>query len=118
MAKKKKAGVNKSKAIRDYLQANSGATNAEVVAALKKDGISVSSTYVSNVKSTSGLGGKKRKKRRTKKTAVNKPEPTPVQDMTKAGELMLQAFDLVTKAGYREAQALVKMANDFMRGKK
>ena len=45
-----KNGMNKTQAVRDFLKANKKATNSEVVAALAKQGISVTSNYVSTIK--------------------------------------------------------------------
>ncbi len=44
--------VNKSKAIRDYFKANKKAKLQEVVDALAKKGITTTTNYVSNLKST------------------------------------------------------------------
>ena len=60
MAKKKKTGVNKAAAIRDYLAANPEAKGVDVVAALKSKGIVVAPAQVSNIKT--GAGKKKAKK--------------------------------------------------------
>ncbi len=57
-------GVNKTQAVRDFLKANKKATNSEVVEALGKQGISVTSNYVSNIKA------KHHKRRQVVKTAV------------------------------------------------
>jgi len=57
-------GVNKTQAVRDYLKANKKATNSEVVAALGKEGISVTANYVSMIKT------KHHKRRQVVKTAV------------------------------------------------
>ena len=48
----KKPGVNKSKAIRDYYKAHPKAKTQEVVDALGKKGITVTTGLVTNVKST------------------------------------------------------------------
>lgn len=50
---KKKAKVNKSRAIREYLAANPQATPNEIVEGLKQQGIAVSPGLASNVKYTS-----------------------------------------------------------------
>jgi len=59
-----KNGVNKTQAVRDYLKANKKATNSEVVEALGKQGISVTSNYVSTIKT------KHNKRRRVVNKAV------------------------------------------------
>ncbi len=48
----KSNGANKTQAVRDYLKAHKTAKNAEVVEALAKQGITVSSNYVSSIKAT------------------------------------------------------------------
>jgi len=48
----KKPEVNKTQAVRDYLKANKKAKNSEVVEALGKQGITITSNYVSNIKAT------------------------------------------------------------------
>ncbi len=63
-ATKKKKKVNKSQAIRDYLEKKKDAGPKEVIAALKKKGVKVSIGLVSNVKTNMSQGkGTKRKTR-------------------------------------------------------
>ena len=69
MAKKKKAGVNKSQAIRDHLEEQPDDGPKAVVAALGKKKIEVTEGLVNNVKYA--LSGKK--KRRKKKAATTQP---------------------------------------------
>lgn len=59
---KKRAGKSLSQHIRDYLDANPGATPGEIVEGLGKQGVKVSPGLASNVKYTSGTGAKKKKK--------------------------------------------------------
>ena len=70
---KKKTGVSKSQAIRNYLATNPKATPNEIVAALGKKGIKVSPGLAGNVKYTSGL--KRRKKKTGKKRVVKRRRP-------------------------------------------
>ncbi len=67
MAKKKKAGVNKSQAIRDHLAKHPDDGLKAIVAALGKKKIKVTDSLVSHVKYASA--GKK-KRRRKKKAAT------------------------------------------------
>ena len=67
MAKKK---VNKSRAIRDYCKANPEAGPTETAAALKKQGIQVSTAMVSTVKTQA-----KKKKGRGRKKAARGAKP-------------------------------------------
>ena len=67
----KKNGVNKGKAIRDYLKTNRKATAQEVVDALKKEGIETTVSYVKGLKSS-------RKKRRRAVKEVVAAAPTGV----------------------------------------
>ena len=48
----KKPEVSKTQAVRDYLKAHKKAQNAEVVAALAKEGITITTNYVANIKAT------------------------------------------------------------------
>ena len=48
----KKPEVNKTQAVREFLKANKKAKNAEVVAALAKNGITITANYVGNIKAT------------------------------------------------------------------
>ncbi len=57
-----KQKVNKSQAIRNCCEANPDAGPTEVAAALKKQGINVSTAFVSTIKSTSKKKGRGRKK--------------------------------------------------------
>src|SRR5690606_21380795 len=71
MAKKKAAGKSLSQNIRDYLTENPTATPSEIVEGLGKQGVTVSTGLASNVKYTSGLG----KKRRGRKKMVRRKRP-------------------------------------------
>ena len=62
----KKPEVSKTQAVRDYLKANKKARNSEVVAALAKQGISITANYVGNIKA------KHNKRRRAVRTVVAK----------------------------------------------
>ena len=68
---KKKSSVNKSQAIRDYYDANPDAKPLEVVAAMKKQGVTVNAQFVSTVKSNA-----KKKTTRGKPTASAKKSKT------------------------------------------
>lgn len=60
----KKPELSKTQAVRNYLKAHKKATNKEVVEALAKDGITISTNYVGNIKST------KNKRRRAVRSVV------------------------------------------------
>ena len=62
----KKSEVNKTQAVREYLKANRKAKNQEVVEALAKKGITITASYVGNIKATHN------KRRRVVKRAVAK----------------------------------------------
>jgi len=70
MAKRK---VNKTQAVKDFLAENPDATTKDVVAAMKKQRIVVSTNYVSTIKSK----GKGKKKVAAKKKAVAKKKAAP-----------------------------------------
>ena len=77
MAKKAATEVNKSQAIRDFLKMNSRATNQEVSDALVKEGLDVTSNYVSTIKTNMKSKGKK--KATTRKKTVAKPKAAPAK---------------------------------------
>ena len=56
--------MNNTQAVRDFLKVNKKATNSEVVEALGKKGITITTNYVSNIKA------KHHKRRQVVKTAV------------------------------------------------
>ena len=66
----KQPAVNKLQAARDYLKAHKKARNAEVVAALAKEGITITPSYVGNIKA------KSKKRRRAVKQVVAAVAPT------------------------------------------
>ena len=106
-----KKKVSMSAEIRDYLEKKPAAGPKEVRTELAKKGIKVSEALVSNVKYQSSQKKPKRK-------VVTKPQTTesqPLEDLQEAGALMVQAVDLVLKAGGKEASQLVKMAVDVVR---
>jgi len=57
VAETKKPEVNKTQAVRDYFKANKDAKNQEVVDALAKQGITISASYVGNIKATHNKRG-------------------------------------------------------------
>jgi hypothetical protein len=66
MAKRK---INKSHEIREYIKGNPTTSTKDVVAALKKRGVDVAATMVSNVKSKAGLTRKRRGRPPAKKSS-------------------------------------------------
>lgn len=120
----KKESVNKSAAIRAYLTKSRAARPKEVKAALAKKGVEVSEALVSKVMHNAATG--------KKRTATKKPEQKPgsrkrkvardnaaatepLEDVKHAGDLMLQAVELVMKAGAKEAKQLVNIAADMVK---
>ncbi|MGO9109734.1 MAG: hypothetical protein ACLP9L_10910 [Thermoguttaceae bacterium] len=64
----KKPGVSKTQAVKDFYKANPKASNQEAVDALAKEGITISTNYISNIKSN------RKKRRNVVKAAVAKGE--------------------------------------------
>jgi len=64
----KKNGVNKTKAVKDFFKKNPKASNQEAVDALAKEGITISTNYISNIKSN------RKKRRNVVKATVAKGE--------------------------------------------
>lgn len=66
--------VNVSEAVRNYLSGNKGAKPKEVSEALKKEGVHVTPSYVSNIKAnlakSSQTKGKGKRKKRTARAAL------------------------------------------------
>jgi hypothetical protein len=108
MAKRKRRRVNKRAKILEYLGDHPEATGKTVSEELAKEGIRVSPEYVNTTKSAAKSNGSLKKGRRGRKPG------SPAQDMKQAGQLMVQAVDLVMKAGYQQAQSLVEMANEMV----
>lgn len=74
MAKKNASAPNKSLAIRNYYKAHPGAKPKEVASELKKQGIAVSTAFVSTIRSTS-----------KKKKVIGKPGRPPGKKSAKLG---------------------------------
>lgn len=106
-----KREVNKTAEIKEYLAQHANAAPAAVSEELKKKGIDVSPAYVSTIKSSLKSKKKAKSKAGGNKTAKG---TSPAQDVKHAGELVFQAFDLVMKAGIKEATALVEMAGKMV----
>src|SRR5687768_14180545 len=88
MARPKKAVRGaKSQAIRDHFASNKKATSAEVAAALKEQGISVSSQMVSNIKGKLGLTTKRRR-RQVAVASRNGNGRLSIDDLMKASKLV------------------------------
>lgn len=92
MAKRK---VNKSQEIRDYVKANRTASAKDVVEALKKKGIKVSSPMVANVKSKSGLTRNRRGRPRKDEAVSSRTAP----GCAVALETLIEAKRFVAKVG-------------------
>ncbi len=115
MAKKKavgkqgrKAGVNRSKAIRDYLGAHSTATNQEVKQALAEQGIEVSDTLVSNARKSAGMPLKKRRRRKLTKRGPGRPSVAgPGNGKVAVEDLMAARKFIAQVGGIDEAKRLV-----------
>lgn len=60
MGRRKSSGVNKSTAIRNYLDANPEVKPKAVVAALKEQGVTVTAAFVSTLKSNDSRKGRQK----------------------------------------------------------
>jgi hypothetical protein len=97
MAMKKRKGKSLSQHIRDFLGENPNATPNEIVDGLGKQGVKVTTGLASNVKYTSGLGGKKRRGR--KKMVRRKRPGAQVADLSalqSAAKFVQQVGDIDT----------------------
>jgi hypothetical protein len=73
---KKRAGKSRSQHIREYLADHPTATPNQIVDALNAKGITASVGLASNVKYTSGPGGKSRRKKVIRRKPGRKPSGT------------------------------------------
>jgi len=101
MPKTKTKKVNKSQAIRDYLEKKKDAGPKEVIAALKKKGIKVTIGLVSNVKTNSQTKPKKQRKNRTSTKELG------VSDLRAAAKLVKAL------GGAKEAKAAIDALAEF-----
>ncbi len=91
------AVLSKTQAVKNYLATNPGAGPTEISAALKAQGIDVSTNYVSNIKLKMGI----RKKRRKQKAATSEAvaaSPAVAEDQISLAAL-LEAKKLIEKLG-------------------
>ncbi|MCA9267191.1 MAG: hypothetical protein KDA41_01910 [Planctomycetales bacterium] len=100
---------SKRAAILAYMEAHPAEGASAVAAAVTSQGIKVSAQYVSNVKASLKRG--KKGAAGGRKAGVG---TTPSQDVKQAGQMLVEAIDLVMKAGYKEARALVELAGDVV----
>jgi hypothetical protein len=88
---KKSSGVNKSKAIREYYEANPRAKPMEVSEALKKKGITVSPGFVSTIRSTSKSKKGKKKSTRARASKVT-PRSRPAAGATSKADVSIESL--------------------------
>jgi hypothetical protein len=114
MAKKQK--VNKSQAVRDYVEAHPEATSGEIAVALGKKGIKITTNYAANIKSQS------KKKRRTKKapkqvvetaTAMVEEKPIKTADMVTVEQVKKVAELMKTLGGFRGVDKVLETVRDL-----
>jgi hypothetical protein len=102
----KKPEISKTQAVRDYLGAHPGAFPLEIVAALRKHGITITSSHVANIKTKINKTGTARKAA-TKQTA-EAPAPAAVEKPTKNG-------DAITLEQVKKVAHTVKSIGGFQR---
>jgi hypothetical protein len=111
--KRRKRRVNKSALIREYMTNHPEMGPTAISEELAKQKIRASPAYVSDIKAKMKTGAAPGKPGRKKKTGAAS-DSSPSQDMAQAGSLMLNAIDLVMKAGYKEARSMIDMANKMV----
>ncbi len=94
-----KLKVNKSEEVRNFVRANPDASNKEIVDAMKKMKIVVSSQMVSTVKSNAGLTKGKKRGRPAKKSVAQRRMTGGSNGHTFAVDLLTDAKKLRVKAG-------------------
>ncbi len=116
MAKK---SPNKTAAIRDALESSTSGSPTEIAKQLNRQGIRVTSAYVSTIKAME----KKKAKSGASRRQPGRPSKTrgktlgvgsAVHDLMQTSDLVLQAVDLVVKVGAKEAKQLVGMAEQMV----
>src|SRR4051794_25426794 len=113
MARKRKAGVNVSQSIRDYLKANTEVGPTEAAKKISEQiGQTVSPTYVSNIKSTMN-GAPKKKGRRGRKPGGRTTTAAPIARSKSNGHVDLVTIaamkELVGKVGADTARQLIDL---------
>lgn len=100
---------SKSATIETYLKAHPTAKGSEVVEALKAQGIEISTSYFTVVKSKLGLTKKRRKKRKTHQPA-EAPSNGHVPDQAKAIEAAVHLFKAAGSGN--AARAAIKLVEN------
>jgi hypothetical protein len=113
MARKRKAGVNVSQAIREYLKANKDVGPTEAAKTITEQlGKPVSPTYVSNIKSTMN-GAPKKKGKRGRKPGRRTTSTAQVARAKSNGHVDLVTIaavkELVEKIGADTARQLIDL---------
>jgi hypothetical protein len=113
MARKGKGGVNVSAAIRNYLEANKDVGPTAAAEAISKElGRKVTSTYVSNIKSTMSGGGKK-KGRKGRKPGPKTARISPAARASSNGTVELKSIvavkELLVSMGADRAKELIDL---------
>jgi hypothetical protein len=101
----RRGGVNKSQAIRDALAANPDKSPSEIAEVLKSQGVKVTGTYVSNIKSTAKTARKARRAGRRAGPAMGRTSAIgfEVRNGIVAQNPIVAALNLVRSAGSLEA---------------
>ena len=108
--KRRKRRVNKSPIIRQYIVDHPEMGPTAISQELAKRKITASPAYVSDIKAKMKTGAAASKPGRKKKPV----DTSPKEDMANAGQLMMDAIDLVMKAGYKEAKSMIDMASKLV----
>lgn len=126
-APKSKSKLSKTDAIRAELKTSKDGSPSEIATKLNKQGINVTAQYVSTIKANdkrrSESGAPKRKpgrpagstnKKNSRPKVSTAASSMPLDDLKQASDLMLQAVELVLKAGAKEAKQLINMAEGMV----
>jgi hypothetical protein len=106
----KKAKVNKTKAVGEYLKAHPKAMSSEIAAALTKQGIKINPGHVANIKT------KLKSRRLAKKAAAAKPvtgAATPAPAATVAAEAPAMPANAITLDQIKAVGKMVKSVGGF-----
>lgn len=105
---KKKSGLNKSEAIRDYIKKNPQARNVDVVAALAKTGIKVPPSQVSTVRAKMSGPKRKKKAKGTQRKAAGKAGRPAASDQVSVAALIQARRFAAEVGGVDEAISLLR----------
>jgi hypothetical protein len=110
--------VNKTQAVKDYLEGHPGAVSREIASALTKKGIAITANYVANIKTKLNKVGKKTKKPAKKSAARVEATFVAEKPATNGGTITLDqvkkvAQTIYTMGGYHRVTDLLDVIKEL-----